>query len=225
MKDVLINLQMTLIITLRTVYMDEVDVDFDALQTASDDCRVNAGVCLGQLSQRLSDHAKAQAMYPHNQMSGYANGTGLMPPMSPGLAYSSSRSTHSSSGYSAQTPHDFNDQFTNMSIANMSVSTGTIRPPIPERKRAASPTSSQGYVGRPMTPKSQGGGFGGLPSVGEHKAPDNDGASMRRPSSHCLAPEDSELLSPGHQSPPADRFDAALPGAEDIDRASYSTLR
>ncbi|KAI9870979.1 MAG: hypothetical protein M1823_008584, partial [Watsoniomyces obsoletus] len=43
MKDVLINLQMTLIIALRSSGMDDVDLDFDALQTSSDDGRVNAG--------------------------------------------------------------------------------------------------------------------------------------------------------------------------------------
>ena len=99
MKDVLINMQMTLIITLRSAFMDDIDLDFNMLQTASDDCRVNAGVCLGQLSQRLSDSAKAQAMYPQHMVSSYSSNATLAPPMSPSLAYSSSRSTQSSGGY------------------------------------------------------------------------------------------------------------------------------
>lgn len=64
MQDVLINLQTSLIITLHSIMMDDVDLDFNTLQSASDDCRVNAGVCLGQLSQRLSSAIQAQAYYP-----------------------------------------------------------------------------------------------------------------------------------------------------------------
>ncbi|KAL2443740.1 hypothetical protein ABEF95_011431 [Exophiala dermatitidis] len=99
MKDVLISLQLTLINTLRSVYMDGIDLDFQVLLTASDDSRVNAAVCLGQLSQRLSDAAKAQAYYPLSiSSSSYSSpaARGLMPPMSPSLGYSSSRSTQSS---------------------------------------------------------------------------------------------------------------------------------
>ncbi|KIW48299.1 uncharacterized protein PV06_00901 [Exophiala oligosperma] len=125
MKDILINLQMTLIITLRTVYMDNMDLDFNALQTTSDDCRVNAGVCLGQLSQRLSGAARAQAHHPASSMMTSSNtSSGLIPPLSPSLGYSSSRSTFSSTGLrDPQTPPppppplSMGDQFGNLSIS------------------------------------------------------------------------------------------------------------
>ncbi|RVX74316.1 hypothetical protein B0A52_01441 [Exophiala mesophila] len=100
MKDVLINLQMKLIIALRTVMMDEMELDFDALQTASDDGRVNTGVCLGQLSQRLSSNLQAQAHYPTHRVSSYASSSTSTSaptlPISSSLNYSTSQSTHSS---------------------------------------------------------------------------------------------------------------------------------
>lgn len=100
MKDVLINLQMRLIIALRTVMMDEMELDFDALQTASDDGRVNTGVCLGQLSQRLSSNLQAQAHYPTHRVSSYASSStsasALTLPVSSSLRYANSRSTQSS---------------------------------------------------------------------------------------------------------------------------------
>ncbi|EEQ29887.1 conserved hypothetical protein [Microsporum canis CBS 113480] len=54
LKDVVINLQLTLLATLRMALLDNLDLDFDALQRASDESRVNALVCLFQLGQRLS---------------------------------------------------------------------------------------------------------------------------------------------------------------------------
>ena len=55
MKDILINLRQAVISHLREVYMDEAALDLYMLKESSDDCRVNATVCLGQLYQRMSN--------------------------------------------------------------------------------------------------------------------------------------------------------------------------
>ena len=219
MKDVLISLQMTLIIALRSSGMDDVDLDFEALQTASDDCRVNAGVCLGQLSQRLSDAAKAQAMYPPNAM-GYSSRQGLQPPMAPSLAYSSSRSTHSSN-YGPRTPSDgMSERFATMSVS-------TVRP---GRKMTAgsmgSDTQSPPPVNRAAALRNAPpDGFGRLPIQGGHSDADAiDALSMRRPSSHTLAPEDNDLLSGGdspEDPPPRNPARAMSPPAQEVDRESF----
>ncbi|KAF3480920.1 uncharacterized protein GIQ15_06267 [Arthroderma uncinatum] len=54
LKDVVINLQLTLLGTLRMALLDNLELDFDVLQRASDESRVNALICLFQLGQRLS---------------------------------------------------------------------------------------------------------------------------------------------------------------------------
>ena len=120
---------MSLIINLKTVYMDAIELDFLSLQAASDDCRVNAGVCLGQLSQRLSDAAKAQSFHP--QQSTYSSGvSGLMPPLSPSLGYSSSRSTFSSTAFAApRTPDTMSEHF-----GQLNMSPQFFRPTVEERK-------------------------------------------------------------------------------------------
>ena len=94
MKDVLINLQIALLSRLNGVWMDDVEIDYNEMQSVSDDSRVNAGVCLGQLSQRLSDALKAQSMYPPNNGM-YPPGT-MLKASPTALQYSSSRSTNSS---------------------------------------------------------------------------------------------------------------------------------
>jgi hypothetical protein len=190
MKDVLINLQMALIISLRGVSMDDGDIDFEALQQTSDDCRTNAGVCLGQLSQRLSDTAKAQAMISETEV------TLLPEPQQPkhaSLAYSSSRSTRStrSSGRDPRTPPDsIHEEFASMSV--VSSNAGTIRA-MPERKRANSSASKRGYQPRrPMTPQSQ--ASYGVPMI---SIPQNDDGRHRlrnMPSHDILTPPDDEAL-------------------------------
>ncbi|RMZ92730.1 hypothetical protein DV736_g11, partial [Chaetothyriales sp. CBS 134916] len=185
MKDVLIALQMTVVIVLRTVYMDEIDVDFNALQTASDDCRVNASVCLGQLSQRLSDQAKVVAMWPQARLkNSYHYGIPAMPPASPDLTDSTSHSTFSSSGNATRTPKDLSDRLNNMSLA-------------------------------PGTPKQ---------AIGLPRTTDPEGASMRRPSSTTLAPDDVEFLSSRAERRPDNGAIVHLPGEDDLDRASYVSL-
>ena len=227
MKDVLIQLQMALITNLRTVLLDDMDIDFSALQSVSDDCRVNAGVCLGQLSQRLSDVAKAQAMYPANMMPYATNGM-LMPPMSPSLNYSSSRSTASSTfsrPMPPRTPDSLGDHLSSISIAS------TIRPSHYEQK-ASIGGSSQGSQS-PHT--NRGASRLDVPPVPQIPVqypsrplqdPDTQSLySMRRPSSHTLAPEDVQLLSPVvYQSEKSDSQPASsppLPGVQDLDRDSY----
>lgn len=146
MKDVLINLQMALTISLRGVSMDDSDLDFDSLQQTSDDCRTNVGVCLGQYSQRLSDIAKAEAMLPEVEL----------PAPNHGLGYSSSRSTRSthSSTRDLRTPPDtIHDHYASLSSTS---NTATVRPPALERKRTNSSASRRGYESRrPITPQSQ----------------------------------------------------------------------
>src|SRR5256714_8774682 len=93
MKDVLITLQITVLSSLQGVWIDDADLDYAALQSASDDSRVNAVVCLGQLSQRISAAAAANAMLPEHNMP-YQVGSDRMP-SAPSLQYSSSRSTRS----------------------------------------------------------------------------------------------------------------------------------
>lgn len=210
MKDVLINLQMSLIITLRTVFMDGLDLDFLALQTASDDCRVNAGVCLGQLSQRLSDAVRAQAFYP--QPLSYYSGSGLMPHVSPSLGHSSSRSTHSSDAFLvSRTPDPMTEQFNNLNISP------PIRSPYIDRMSTSSGGSAEQYI-RPqpvVVSRATAEVHINAPPVGVHRVNESDAASMRRRSSQALAPDDNILLmfprpggQPILQAPPAIEQDA-----------------
>ncbi|OAP60497.1 hypothetical protein AYL99_05499 [Fonsecaea erecta] len=223
LKDVLINLQMSLIITLRTVYMDGIELDFVALQTASDDCRVNAGVCLGQLSQRLSDVMKAQAFYP--QTLSYSSSPGLLPPLSPSLGYSSSRSTHSSAVFPApRTPDVVTEQFGQLYMSP------TFRQPFSEeRKMSISSGGSQEQYLHPQSTATTNilahrpapGLHANVPSVGVHRVDEADARSIRRRSSQALAPDDNILLmfpQPGGQlvmTPSA--------GTQDTDRDTYAS--
>ncbi|KAJ9606679.1 hypothetical protein H2200_008687 [Cladophialophora chaetospira] len=216
MKDVLINLQMSMVITLKTVYMDGIEPDFPTLQTTSDDCRVNAGVCLGQLSQRLSDAVKAQAFYP--SQSSYSSNSGLVPPLSPSLGYSSSRSTYSSAAFpDPRTPDAVSEQF-----GQLSMSPQFFRPAFEERKRfgdrtmSLSSAASQDQYTRPQSvaiPRPLGEAQLAAPSIGVHRIDEIDEKSMRRRSSQALAPDDNILLmfpQPGGQPvppPPASGLD------------------
>ncbi|KIW20058.1 hypothetical protein PV08_00633 [Exophiala spinifera] len=200
MKDILINLQMTLIITLRTVYMDNMDLDFNALQTTSDNCRVNAGVCLGQLSQRLSEAVRAQAHHPTSIAA--SNTSGLMIPLSPSIGYSSSRSTFSSSGIQAPLtpPPSMADQFGNMSISK------TARPSYLDRNVSAGSPGSQDLYGRQLVRPSNSIAEqhpAAAPPVDVLQVGDAaDEVDMRRRSSQALASDDNILMlfpAPGGQ--------------------------
>lgn len=195
MKDVLINLQMALIISLRGISMDDGDVDFESLQQTSDDCRTNAGVCLGQLSQRLSDTAKAQALIPEAEM------LSLPPPKHSSLAYSSSRSTRStrSSGRDPRTPPDsIHENFASMSVSSNST---TIRPHTQERKRSNSSASKRSYQPRrPTTPQSQIGSRA-MPTIAipQNNYQDSRGGRLRHaPSREVLTPPDEDTLNAYH---------------------------
>ncbi|KEF59173.1 uncharacterized protein A1O9_04017 [Exophiala aquamarina CBS 119918] len=214
MKDVLINLQMTLIINLRSVIMDDLHLDFDALQSASDDCRVNAGVCLGQLSQRLSSAIHAQAYYP----SSASNVSTLMPPMSPSLGHSSSRSTHSSNApyHGPRTPEPMLDAFQNMSISP------PVRTDMIERKTSTRSGGSQGSYKRsgyglslplPPTTTEYAGSRTADPLAAGQKSDEIDRMSMRRRSSQALAPDDNILLM--FPQPDGQSIIAALPNGAD----------
>ncbi|KAK5048935.1 hypothetical protein LTR84_005356 [Exophiala bonariae] len=100
MKDILITLQQNVISHLREVFMDEASLNLHALKETSDDCRVNATVSLGQLYQRMST-ATAAVKQLHRPYVDEPDKVHLQG----SLAYSSSRSTHSSFGgrpYDAQ---------------------------------------------------------------------------------------------------------------------------
>src|ERR1700753_2916516 len=93
MKDILIHLQQAVISHLREVFMDESALDLHMLKETSDDCRVNATVCLGQLYQRMSTATAAMK----NMSRPYTDEPDKVQ-LPASLAYSSSRSTHSSFG-------------------------------------------------------------------------------------------------------------------------------
>lgn len=57
MKDIIINLQMALLMNLRVALVDDVELDFGALQLVSDKNRVDAVMALCQLYQRMASAA------------------------------------------------------------------------------------------------------------------------------------------------------------------------
>jgi hypothetical protein len=200
MKDVLINLQIALITGLNRVWMDDGEIDYNEMQSVSDDSRVNAGVCLGQLSQRLSDALRAQSMYPPNNGM-YPPGT-MLKASTPALQYSSSRSTNSSGFSRAQTmtPSTIMEDFGNMKLQPPHLA----RPSMRDRNASLSSSSSQ----EPRwTSASQRPIPAALVIRERESSLGADAHSLRRPSSHCLSPEDSQLLSPSaldkspHSSP------------------------
>ncbi|EXJ90407.1 hypothetical protein A1O1_03508 [Capronia coronata CBS 617.96] len=224
MKDVLINLQMTLIVTLRNVYMDEMDLDFNTVRTASDDCRVNASVCLGQLSQRLSDAAKVQAYYPQNIP--YGSRASLMPPSSPSLGYSSSRSTQSSAAFpTPRTPDPSVEQFGNLAVSPPG------HPPLVDGKISMNSEGLQDKCERdkceriPLSRPTAGLQIE-VPSSAVHRINDTDARSLRRRSSQALAPEDNILLlfpQPGHPAPIGKQAEREYFGSSGRSSHAYSS--
>ena len=190
MKDVLITLQITVLSSLQGMWIDDSALDYEALQLASDDSRVNAVVCLGQLSQRISAAAAANAMLPEHHMP-YAVGSDRMP-MSPSLQYSSSRSTRSTATQPL-TPGPMSERFEQMNLGHFgqkspyvgsaastySANSNNTRVIIPQRVPIPRPEPA-------LNP----------PPLGVHRLSNDSIEGLRRPSSHTLAPEDSVLLVP-----------------------------
>lgn len=223
MKDVLITLQITVLSSLQGVLIDDAELDYAAVQSASDDSRVNAVVCLGQLSQRISAAAAANAMLPEHNMP-YPTGSDRVP-TSPSLQYSSSRSTRSTETMPL-TPGPMSERFAQMSL-------GQLGPKSPFSGSAAStysvgsnhtrviypPRKPVPLVEAEPSPPSLG---VNPPPLGVHRLSNESMEGLRRPSSHTLAPEDNVLLVPGMvQSPEAtDRPASEL--SEEPDRASFT---
>ncbi|OAP57313.1 hypothetical protein AYL99_08051 [Fonsecaea erecta] len=156
MKDILINLQQAVISHLREVFMDEATLDLYMLKETSDDCRVNATVCLGQLYQRMSTATAAmkQISRPYVDDSDKVQLPGS-------LAYSSSRSTHSSFG---GRPSD-NQSATSYTTYSSRTTVGHDRKPsdglAPQRRTSMNSTMS--YMSEP--PKSRTPGEDNVPAL------------------------------------------------------------
>ncbi|KAK5210861.1 hypothetical protein LTR47_001582 [Exophiala xenobiotica] len=92
MKDIVISIQ-RINTHLREVFMDDTSLNLHIMKETSDDGRVNATVCLGQLYQRMSTAAASM-----KQMSRSYQGEAGQAHNLESLAYSSSQSTQSSLG-------------------------------------------------------------------------------------------------------------------------------
>lgn len=204
LRDVLLSLK-TLVGDLSDVLIEDKEVDFAALQDASDTCRVNAGVCLGQLSQRLADPMR---MHLNNPPPQYMSAAPSM--SSPGLHYSSSRSTHSSSGGRFPMTPDPYRQIQSLSPQYQSRRMENEREYLSHRRNDTATSIQEGYAGN----------WSGTSQLFTER--DADELSMRRPSSTLLSAEDGALLSPGF-SKDARPKDPLLPGQQDLDRDSYTS--
>ncbi len=211
MKDVLITLQDAVLSNLQNVWMDDEPLDCTALQTASDDSRVNAMVCLGQLSQRISAAAAATARLPRENML-YPVKNDLMP-LSPSLQYSSSRSTQSSGGSSSQpmTPEPLMDRITQMTqgqyvqkqpygdrafsiSSQMNSGQYSQKPPYADRAFSIISDVRGIYPPRSNEPRIE---LGATPGPLRVQRPSNGSIEgFRRPSSQALSPEDTAMIFP-----------------------------
>ncbi|KAJ9602776.1 hypothetical protein H2200_012556 [Cladophialophora chaetospira] len=138
MKDVLINLQQAVLSHLREVFMDEAALDLHMLKETSDDSRVNATVCLGQLYQRMSTATAAM-----KQMSRPRADDGDDAQLPSSLAYSSSRSTHSSFGaqsYDLQSTTSYSTYSSRTAVGHEHKHSGGLAP-----QRRISMNSAQSY--------------------------------------------------------------------------------
>lgn len=146
MKDILILLQVTVSSHLREVFMDEAALDLYTLKETSDDSRVNATVCLGQLYQRMSiaTAAMKQISRPYQEDSNTVQPTDT-------LAYSSSQSTHSSVG---GRPSD-NQSATSHTTYSSRTAIGPVRKPsgslVPQRRISTSAFSSSSEREQPKS--------------------------------------------------------------------------
>lgn len=207
LRDVLLSLK-TLVGELSDVLLDDKEVDFRQLQDASDNCRVNAGVCLGQLSQRLAAPMQTHFQPPPQYMSG-------VPSMgSPGLHYSSSRSTHSSSGRTMpRTPEPL---YVPQALSPQ------WQPKRQDREEQYYPSHQRRDTETDLRESYADSNWSGRSQLLTER--DADELSMRRPSSHCLAPEDDALLSPGPSEPRSGQHESTLPGQQDLIRDSYTSF-
>lgn len=205
LRDVLFSLR-TLVSDLQSALLDSKELDYKELQHASDTCRVNAGVCLGQLSQRLTEMSDLSRMH-HQSPPAYVSG---VPPMgSPSLHYSSSQSTHSSGrAMIPRTPEPF--------FAHQTLNTQW------QPKRSDPNDQYHGHHRRRSTEASLQDSYSNWSETSQlYTEREADELSMRRPSSHTLAPEDGALLSPGF---PSANQPPLLPGQLDIVRDSYTSF-
>lgn len=187
LRDVLLGLK-GLVSDLKDVLIEETEVDLRLLQEVADTCRQNACACLGQLAQRLR---AADSMSPAAQPF-HMNGESTMTPslymrgqttITPDLHYSTSRSTHSSSGGTSRIP----------------------KTPDPLPKQYMSPWQAQRSESDEYTHQRKNTEVSLQESYADYAQPmpgrlyterEMDELSIRRPSSHTLAPEDDRLLSP-----------------------------
>jgi len=214
MKDVLITLQITVLSSLQGVWIDDADLDYAALQSASDDSRVNAVVCLGQLSQRISAAAAANAMLPEHSMP-YPVGSDRMP-SSPSLQYSSSRSTRSTETQPL-TPGPMSERFAQMSLGQFEQKS-PFAGSIASRHLANSNVQAIYPQWRP-TPRFEAELL--PPALGVHRLSNDSIEGMRRPSSHTLPPEDSVLLVPSSAQSPQSTNPPCQELGDEADRASF----
>ncbi|KAK5070140.1 hypothetical protein LTR64_001977 [Lithohypha guttulata] len=199
LRDVLLGLK-TLMNDLSDVLLDDKEIDFRQMQDASDDCRVNAGVCLGQLSQRLAAPTQSHLQQSPRFLSSTTS-TG-----SPSLQYSSSQSRHSSTvGAIPRTPDPYHQQRTPAAQLYLKRPDSQDNYYIQHHRQRSSRGSS-----------SQHGSYSDWSSESQLAIErDVDKLSLRRPSSHTLAPEDGALLS-------STLSVCDQPGQQDLTRDSYT---
>lgn len=115
LKDIIINLQSALLINLRLLWQnDDAEPDFAALQTASDNSRIDAVVALCQLYQRLTSAAPLQAGPNMNNIPSTAVSKRVqqwsvfpaLPQRKPSHTSTVSSNTSMSDGYSSIAPSD-----------------------------------------------------------------------------------------------------------------------
>jgi hypothetical protein len=214
MKDVLITLQITVLSSLQGVWIDDADLDYAALQSASDDSRVNAVVSLGQLSQRISAAATANAMLPEHNMP-YPVGSDRMP-LSPSLHYSSSRSTRSTETQPL-TPGPMSERFAQMSLGQFEqkspfAGSTTSRYSANSNVQAIYPQWRPNPRLEPeLIP----------PALGVHRLSNDSMEGLRRPSSQTLPPEESVLLVPSSAQSPQSTNPPGSELGDEPDRASF----
>jgi hypothetical protein len=214
MKDVLITLQITVLSSLQGVWIDDADLDYAALQSASDDSRVNVIVCLGQLSQRISAAAVANAMLPEHNMP-YPVGSERLP-SSPSLQYSSSRSTRSTETQPL-TPGPMSERFAQMSLGQFEqkspfAGSTTSRYSANSNVQAIYPQWRPNPRLEPeLIP----------PALGVHRLSNDSMEGLRRPSSQTLPPEESVLLVPSSAQSPQSTNPPGSELGDEPDRASF----
>ncbi|EXJ55585.1 hypothetical protein A1O7_08513 [Cladophialophora yegresii CBS 114405] len=207
MKDILIHLQQDVISHLREVFMDEAALDLHMLKETSDDCQVNATVCLGQLYQRMSTATAAMKQMARPYVD---EPDKVQLPAS--LAYSSSRSTHSSYGgrpYDLQSTGSYTTYSSRTAIGHDHKASGGLTP-----QRRISMNSTLSYSSEP--PK--------IRTPGEDNVPALPFAMQQQPS-HGAVQTTSDLLT--HNYRPQERVLSPSAGPppyqQDLLRPVYTT--